>query len=241
MANGKHLKKRKTVVNAAFRAALVLFWLVIISTYLSTGLFAKYSTGDNGSDQARTIKFDELTVTETINGEESPNGGTLVFTPGVNLEKDISVSFGGSEADTFVFIAVDVRGWNCSDNKNYDFSRSGIMSWSVVSDWKFLSSEAIHFAAAEDEPADGMRYVYYIPLEPNASLEKQEVIEDGEIIVSAPTQTQKAYDALAGVKLDLNVTAYAVQANGFYDAEHTTEAAAAKSAWSSLRAKEVTA
>ena len=239
MANGKHLKKRKTVVNAAFRAALVLFWLVIISTYLSTGLFAKYSTGDNGSDQARTIKFDELTVTETINGEESPNGGTLVFTPGVNLKKDISVSFGGSEADSFVFIAVDVRGWNCSNK--YDFSLSGIMSWSVVSEWNFLSSEAIHFDAAEDESADGMRYVYYIPLEPNASLEKQEVIQDGKITVHEPAQTQKAYDALTGVGIDLNVTAYAVQANGFYDAEHTTEVAAAESAWSSLRAKEVTA
>lgn len=239
MANGKHLKKRKTVVNAAFRAALVLFWLVIISTYLSTGLFAKYSTGDNGSDQARTIKFDELTVTETLEGKDAPNGGTVVFTPGVNLKKDISVSFGGSEADSFVFIAVDVRGWNCSNN--YDFSLSDIMSWSVVSeDWNFLSSEAIHFDAAEDEPADGMRYVYYIPLEPNASLEKK-VIKDGEIIVYEPAQTQKAYDALTGVGIDLNVTAYAVQANGFYDAEHTTEAAAAASAWSSLRAKEVTA
>ena len=239
MANGKHLKKRKIVVNAAFRAALVLFWLVIISTYLSSGLFAKYSTGDNGSDQARTIKFDELTVTETLEGKDAPNGGTVVFTPGVNLKKDISVSFGGSEADTFVFIAVDVRGWNCSNN--YDFSLSGIMSWSVVSpDWKFLSSEAIHFDAAEDESADGTRYVYYIQLEPNESL-SQEVIKDGEIIVYAPDQTQKAYDALTGVGIDLNVTAYAVQANGFYDAEHTTEVAAAASAWSSLRAKEVTA
>lgn len=240
MANGKHLKKRKIVVNAAFRAALVLFWLVIISTYLSTGLFAKYSTGDNGSDQARTIKFDELTVTETLEGKDAPIGGAVVFTPGVNLKKDISVSFGGSEADSFVFIAVDVRGWNCSNSNNYDFSLSGIMSWSVVSDWNFLSSEAIHFDAAEDEPA-GMRYVYYIPLEPNASLVGKKVIRNGEIIVDAPDQTQKAYDALTGVGIDLNVTAYAVQANGFYDAEHTTEVAAAESAWSSLRAKEVTA
>jgi hypothetical protein len=223
MSKGKYLKKHEPVVNVAITMALVLFWLVIISTYLTAGLFAKYSTKDEGNDEARVIQFKNLTVLE--NGVADSAGSEFIFIPGVSLEKDITVKFDGSEAATYVFVTLDAIGWDADANaRNFvmNYNSKEIMSWSVDSAWKYLTTEAL--------TPSGHRHVYYMEVDPNAAI-AQKVIKDSQIAVSDQGY-RVDYAAMtdAKVKLELNATAYVVQANGFEDAE---------AAWASLSTKEV--
>ena len=236
MAKGKYQTKKAPMYNFAMRAAVVLFLLVIITTYLSAGLFAKYSTKDDGGDRARVIQFNQLVVAE--NGVDGSNGSEFIFMPGVNLDKNITVSFGGSEAATFVLVALDVRSWQTNDHYNFVLEQGGhtVMSWSVNPTWKYIAEQAVQFQGPGDTVQTGMRYVYYVQLDPNEPMSAQQVITDGTIIVSDEA-VRADYKALAGVSLNLNVTAYAVQANGFYnDADMDKNAI---EAWTSLSAKEV--
>ena len=206
-------------MNFAILMAFVLFWLVMVTTYLSVGLYAKYSTGGKGKDDARVISFKQLVVAE--NGEDNATGQEYIFAPGVNLDKDITVSFGGSESDTFVFVELDTTGWTQDDENDYAFSLkqggAAIMSWEVDGEWSYLSS------------ADN-KHVYYMVLDANETLVEQKVIKDG--VITVPVATQANYNALAGINLNINAIAQVVQANGFYNSNDMAINAAA--AWASL-------
>lgn len=54
---GKYLRKSKTKMNTPIRVAAVLLCLVLFSTCLVSGLFARYAIGAQSSDQARVAKF----------------------------------------------------------------------------------------------------------------------------------------------------------------------------------------
>lgn len=230
MRKGKYEKHRESVSNAAMCLAVVLFWLVIITTYMSSGLFAKYSTMGMGGDSARVIQFGELTVTETLDTVVTPTGGDLIFVPGTTMKKDITVDFEGSEADTVVFVALEAKGWNftapnATDPASFALKQgeNTLMSWKMENDWNYLVSD-------EDE-----RHVFYIFLDSNTQLENKPVIKDGKITVNVATYD--AYDALAGADLNLDITAYAVQANGFYAPDRDTAEDVATAAWNSVKSK----
>lgn len=205
-------------MNFAILMAFVLFWLVMVTTYLSVGLYAKYSTGGKGKDDARVISFNQLVVAE--NNVNNATGQEYIFAPGVNLDKDITVSFGGSESDTFVFVELDTTGWT-QDAAKYAFALTRgdatIMSWEVDGAWSYLAS------------ADN-KHVYYMVLDANETLVAQKVIKDG--VITVPVATQANYNALAGINLNINATAQVVQANGFYNSNNMATNAAA--AWASL-------
>lgn len=207
-------------MNFAILMAFVLFWLVMVTTYLSVGLYAKYSTGGKGKDDARVISFNQLVVAE--NGEDNATGQEYIFAPGVNLAKDITVSFGGSESDTFVFVELDTPGWT-QDAAKYAFALTRgdatIMSWEVDGEWSYLSS------------ADN-KHVYYMLLDANNKLDEQKVIKDG--VITVPVATQANYNALAGINLNINATAQVVQANGFYNSDADDMSTNAAAAWASL-------
>ena len=238
MRRGKYEQHREPVVNVAMCLAIVLFWLVIITTYMSSGLFAKYSTMGSGKDSARVITFGELTVTETLDTGVTATGGNLIFVPGTTMKKDISVAFEGSEADTIVFVALDADGWtftapNATDPATFTLKQDAttLMSWKVASGWNYLASE-------------GNQHVFYIFLDSNTPLGtivdgqlvgKDFIAKNGEITVNVATYD--AYDALAGADLNLNVTGYAVQANGFYAPDRDTVEDVATAAWNSVKSK----
>ena len=226
MRKGKYEQHREPVLNAAMCLAVVLFWLVIITTYMSSGLFAKYSTMDSGGDSARVIQFGELTVTETLDTGVTATGGNLIFVPGTSLKKELTVDFKGSEADTVVFVELEAKGWDftATDPASFELEQSGntLMSWEVESGWNYLAS-------------DGERHVFYIFLDSNTPLENKPVIKDGKITVNVATYD--AYDALAGADLNLDITAYAVQANGFYAPDRDTAEKVATAAWNSVKSK----
>lgn len=218
MSRGKYQKPKAPAMNFAILMAFVLFWLVMVTTYLSVGLYAKYSTGGKGKDDARVISFNQLVVAE--NNVNNATGQEYIFAPGVNLDKDITVSFGGSESDTFVFVELDTTGWT-QDAAKYAFALTRgdatIMSWEVDGAWSYLAS------------ADN-KHVYYMVLDANETLVAQKVIKDG--VITVPVATQANYNALAGINLNINATAQVVQANGFYNSNNMATNAAA--AWASL-------
>lgn len=218
MRKGKYQKQKTISGYVVMGVALVLFWLVIITTYMSAGLFAKYSTQNDGGDCARVMKFGTLTVSE--NDVPDSTGQEYIFTPGVPLEKKITVSFSGSEAAVFVFVELDAVGWTQKDT--YDFVRMGssgpVMSWSVdETAWAYLKS-------------NDTKHIYYAVLKPNIPMDQVPVIKDNEITVTSILRAD--YTALTGAKLEINVTGYVVQANGFFISENMTENAGA--AWDSL-------
>ena len=227
MRKGKYSKKREPVLNKAMSLAVVLFWLVIITTYMSSGLYAKYSTMGAGGDEARVIRFGELTVTETLDTGITTTGGNLIFVPGTTLQKKLTVDFEGSEAATFVFVELDTTGWdftpqNATNGATLALKQDGniLLFWKVADGWEYLAS-------------DGNKHVFYTALEPNEALTEKDFIAGGKITVSVATYD--AYDALRGVDLKVNVTAYAVQANGFAVSNNMEDNVIA--AWNSIKNK----
>lgn len=227
MGRHEEQNRRRGTGNIVMWLAGALFCLVVLTTYLSAGLFARYVTRDDGGDDARVITFGKLEVAE--NDVVGATGQEYIFIPGVNLTKKVTVSFGGSEADTFVFISLEAKGWERDGGKFVlkDTEGNELLSWSVVDNWTPLMQEEIR----EGGKVTGTRYVYYVLLDSNKTLKDQQVIKDDTITVAV--SSIPVYEALQGTTLHLNVTATAVQANGFYTAENDTELKAATAAWNS--------
>ncbi len=199
------------------RTALVLFVLTAISVYLLSGALARYSTSANGSDGARVFKFGALTITEK--GDFADPNRTAYIIPGVDLTKDVEITFNGSEATTTVFAELILsKNWERSDNQ---FAMGPVdarlLYWSVDTDWTYLTFEAY------DE--NTTRYVFYQNLEPNEAFENVDVIDgvhkengtiDGIIRVS-PNLT--AADLAALGDTTISVRAHVCQNSGFDSVE----------------------
>ena len=196
--------------------ALILLCVVLISSYATGGLYAKYKSGTSADDSARVIKFGELTLTE----ENSPSGNnTWIVVPGVDISKNPLVSFEGSEASTFVFVEVTVsNGWTF-DSASGRFSYNGKMYWDIAANWDYVCK-------------DGSTYVFSYTKErliPNTVLTDVQIIKDGTVYVGANiTPTEIA--SISNMKLTFR--AIAVQSSGFY-----LESNPRLAAWQSVKSK----
>lgn len=233
MRRGKYEKVNPPVapvLNVAMCLALVLFSLVAVTVYLAQGLYARYITQDTGSDSARVIKFGQLILSE--NGVSNATGENFTCIPGVNIPKDITVSFTASEADVFVFVQVDSTDWETTDyvtySKSLESSTAPLVSWSVNA--KTASNDKLwkHFHTYTE--GDRTYQVYYTVLQTNTALTDSPFIENGTVTVRPATRAE--YAAIAGQEFTIQVTAYAVQANGF---TANTEVQAASDAWSAVK------
>ena len=209
-------REKLTFGGIMIRAAAGLFCLVLISTSMMSGLYARYTVHDSGYDSARVIKFHQLTVTET--GDFTEDGGVnkFIFIPGVPIKKAIRVSFGGSEAATIVFVAAKTTGWNAAENGlDFSFGNEGRgLTWSVnSSDWTYLKNE-------------GGVYVYYKVLDPNPNPEFKDIpfIENDTVNVSENGTVTDYISYAEGENCRIDITAYAVQANGFESVEDAWKA-----------------
>ncbi len=67
---GRHPRTDQAKRNIPIRVAAVLFCLTLLSTYLVTGLFARYTSSAEGGDHARVAKF-------SIQGKLTQDGATF--------------------------------------------------------------------------------------------------------------------------------------------------------------------
>ena len=199
------MEKRRIKPNIPIIAALVLLYLTILSTHLTGGLYARYTTTAAGTDSARVIQFRDITLTETGDFYDT---NKLWILPGKDLNKSAKVSFGGSETATLVFLEVTVKTdaseWTVSaDGTDYSV-HEGALGWSVASPWVFLK-----------ESGSGS-YVYYIALDPNQALTDQDINRNGKVTVSESI-TKASIQDMTGITIDFQATA--VQSNGFASPE----------------------
>ena len=185
--------------------------LVLLSSHITSGPYAKYSSQSTGSDGARVIKFGDLTVTETGDFTSvGTNENQFIFVPGVDLKKNVLVTFAGSEASTIVFITVETPGWTLN-NKSFTDSK-GQLAWSVDDGWNYLRT-------------DGSTHVFYYALDPNEKMTNTPFIKDGEIQVSENGTVAMYRDY---PETSFTIQGYVVQANKFANASE---------AWASISSK----
>lgn len=218
MAKRRRRHKTNSKVNVPMTMAMVLLYLTVFSIYLSSGLYAKYTTSSSGQDGARVITFGGLTLEET--GDfvvDSEGKREFMMIPGVNLKKDVKISFDGSEADTYIFVAADMPGWETENYVQFSVmskpdATKTLMTMSIdVSDkaWKYLTT-------------DGTTHVYYRLLESNEALDQVPLICNLKNSVSTEETYQIEVNKFITKKdlenenaLAMNITAYAAQASGF--------------------------
>ena len=210
--------QNKPKMNIPMCLAGVLFCLTMVSVYMVSGLYARYSTSGTGSDSARVIKFGNITISET--GDFLEDTRNMMIIPGVNLEKKAVVNFDGSEAATYVFLEVDMTGaWQyATENKTFYFGTQ--VEWTMAEGWNYLN---------------GTKYVFYRELAPNESLSADIIgaisTEDERNGIRVSNSITKGdIGSLKGISITFRASV--VQSSGFENA---------KAAWDSLRSKGVQA
>lgn len=178
----------------------ILFCLVLITTAMMGGLFARYTTTGTGSDSARVAKFGDLTLTETGDFDGTAGKKGMII-PGVDLKKEAKLSFTGSEMATYVFVEITAPGWTFGGNM---FSIGTNLSWRVAEGWTYLP---------------GSRYVFYRELAPGETLldENQkgvDIILNGKITVEKDID-ETAMEGLKGQNLTISIQASVIQSGGF--------------------------
>lgn len=81
-------------INIPMCLAFILFVLTLITTHLTSGLFARYTVTASGSDSARVAKFDvtgSLDQTEVTVDCNQTKSGTYVIT--VNNQSEVAVDY----------------------------------------------------------------------------------------------------------------------------------------------------
>lgn len=105
------MKRKYHHANWTLRAAAVLLCLVLYTTHLMSGLFARYTTSSSASDNARVAKFDITesgTMTQSINFSINP----LDTTSSTNKIQYAIVVANNSE----VSMAYTIKAENLTDN-----------------------------------------------------------------------------------------------------------------------------
>lgn len=204
-------------------AHVYLMYLMLCTAAVVGVTFSKYITTSSGGDGARVIKMNELVLTE------SPSAGeNLMVVPGTDIEKKVSVSFGGSESACYLFTSVTAPGWTVKNTHVFTAFNENIY-WSMNSEWKYLKNE-------------NDTYVYYMVLPPNEEIQDKAIIEEGadglsgRIVVSKNLKNSQIKKLPA---MPLTFDAAVVQYDGFGDhlpAGYTPEQHA-EAAWDSIKNK----
>jgi len=196
-------------LNIPMCIACVLLCLTLLSVHLTSGLYSRYTSSASGSDSARVVKFGDITLTETgdfyRSTQDSEGNITNEFFigPGMEIGKQLEVSFEGSEAATYVFVIVKVSDskWGYDEANRRFYVGTDSLEWKVQSGWEYLKQ-------------DGFSRVFYKFLAPGTELEEVPFIADGKIKVSG-TINETTLNDMNGTGITFQ--AKAVQAGGFDD------------------------
>ena len=196
-------KRKRYSVNIPMFIAGALFCLVIFSVHFTSGIYARYSTTAEGNDSARVASFGELKITET--GDFDNEGKKAMLLPGVDLKKDVEVTFGKSEVATIVFVEVTVsRNWEVSlPAKDFSFKGNDIQ-WQIADGWNVLSE-------ASAVGSKTSVFVYYREVPANEGLGTVDVIKDGKTKVSKDLTRKEMPEDI----FEIDIRAAVVQNGGF--------------------------
>jgi len=96
------MSKSRQIQNWIMRAAGILLCMVLVSTYLVCGMFARYTTSASGSDGARVAKFN---VADLINGSSVTQPIAAALAPGIPYKAVVTVN---NDSEVAVEYTVDV-------------------------------------------------------------------------------------------------------------------------------------
>ena len=200
----------------------VLMYLAVVVVALSGVTFSKYVISSSAGDNARVAKIKGLTVTETGNSVEE---GKWIITPGVDIQKQATVNFEGSEMACYVFCEVKTEGWTrsegTSDNYSYSYSDGTLsgLDWKVDNSWTYLDGTKDSTNKKDD-------VVYYKLVEANTLLNDVIVANNGKISVSENLTRSQLTSMTKNLSIEFNVTA--VQYGGFADEQAAWDAVKGK-------------
>lgn len=165
--------------------AALLLCLTLITTSLTCGMYARYTTGGTASERARVAKFGQLSLTMTeIENEKLLPGvtSTVVLDPLVSM----------TESEVAVVVYVDVTlpknsGWSYKPGRK-SFS-CGPVLWTVAEDWTYLEEQ-------------NKTYTFYHILAPGESLSDQQVVEGGGMTVP---QNYDDYYSMSDTEVNLEI------------------------------------
>lgn len=190
------MSKNKT--NIPLRLAGILFCLTLVSTYMTSGFYARYISRSTGDDYTNIVDFGNLTLTESGTFQSD---GTMIIIPGVDLTKNAVIKFEGSETSTFVFAEIETSPDWALTNNSFSMKQDSktFMNWDISEEWTYLCS-------------NNNTHVYYQELSPNTDLESNLVANDGLFEVS----NQITSSDLASINNTyIKFRASVIQSNGF--------------------------
>ncbi len=215
----KQNKTQKRIVRFSLYTAAL--YLALITLSLSGVTFSKYIKSTVTGDEARMAYMREIAVTERGNFAAT---GKALIAPGMDIVKDMTVSFDSGEMACYVFLEIKARGWNRLSGYRYAISARGAsaLSFEIESDWLYLTG-------------DESGAVYYRIVSANTNLSAKIIAEDGKIAVSENI-TKTRIERLPA-DLSIEAVATAAQYHGFdetLDSGYTEEERAA-AAWNILK------
>ena len=198
-----------------------LLYLLVVTFALTGVTFSRYVVSSDWGDGARVASIRQLTVTET--GDVPADGGRWLLAPGAALTKNAKVTLESSEVACYVFLELQVDGWQRIGTHSYairDGAGTELSAWGVETAWQFLS-----------DGTDGAVYYQIVPANTRFSAE---VLRDGGRITVSADVTASRLKALTDAGLRIDIHAAAVQYQGLDDGMDSTTRAEA--AWNAVRA-----
>ena len=213
-------KSQKQKFRLPFSA--IIMYLSLAAILLTGVTYSKYVTGTTTGDAARVAYMKDISIEETGNFTEQ---NKWIILPGVDMEKNATVRFEGSEMACYVFCEVKTEGWTrsdaTSDNHSYSYSDGTLsgLDWKVDNSWTYLDG-------TKDSTKNKDDVVYWKLVEANTPLNDVILADDGKISVSENLTRSQLDTMTKNLSIEFNVTA--VQYGGFADE---------KAAWAAVKGK----
>lgn len=159
------------------RTAAVLFCLVMITTYLTAGLYARYTASGKGTDSARVAKFDVTAVGVEIQSKlDSVGDGEYKIT--VTNDSEVAVRYGMvvelEKPASYVSFKLDKDKLaddkedltEIEENKSWQYIQVGTLApgntsaehtLTMVMDWSAFTAEQTLTETTETDSADGVQ------------------------------------------------------------------------------------